>query len=139
MEKFRFSTPLSPDELARLAPAAFTTLPVRINRQDQQARKISSQFVKAWRDASQQSPLSKQSTIDWERLSSSSPIGHLASLVHPGCRPQLLFFMAKVFDYAQIHHGMYILPDSVWCRCRYAADHLVTDCEQRLCSRETSQ
>ncbi|KAL4736121.1 hypothetical protein BDV11DRAFT_173177 [Aspergillus similis] len=104
MEKSQFSTSLSPDELARLAPAAFTTLPVRINRHDQQARKISSQFVKAWRDAWQQSPLSKQSMIDWESLGSSSPIGHLASLVHPGCRPELLVFLAKVFDYAQMHH-----------------------------------
>ncbi|CEN60333.1 hypothetical protein ASPCAL02774 [Aspergillus calidoustus] len=104
MEKPQCSSPLSPDELARLAPAAFTTLPVRINRHDQQARKSSFHFVKAWRDASQQSPLSKQSTINWENLSSSSPIGHLASLVHPECRPELLVFMAKVFDYAQIHH-----------------------------------
>ncbi|KAL3484786.1 hypothetical protein BJX62DRAFT_243622 [Aspergillus germanicus] len=105
MEKSQSSTGLSSDELAKLAPTAFTTLPVRRNGNDQQARKASSQFVDSWKKASQQqSPSSHQPTVDWETLSASSPVGHLASLVQSGCRPELLVFLAKVFDYAQIHY-----------------------------------
>ncbi|KAJ0415666.1 hypothetical protein BJY00DRAFT_293090 [Aspergillus carlsbadensis] len=104
MEKSQSPAPLSPDEQARLAPAAFTTLPVQINQHDQEARKTSSRYVQAWRVASQQSSSSNRPTVSWETLGSSSPVGHLASLVYPDCRLELLVFLAKVFDYAQIHH-----------------------------------
>lgn len=77
---------------------SFTTLLIRVHRDDSRANKATRRFRRAWSAASggtQSIPLMK------------APIGHCASLVIPDCSPDQLELIAKLGDYWGLKDGQY--------------------------------
>lgn len=79
---------------------SFTTLPVRIHRDDARARKASQRFRAAWAAASTDSTQQLMPAID-------TPFGHLVSLAMPECSPDLLELVAKLLDFGFLENGQF--------------------------------
>ncbi|OBT61055.1 hypothetical protein VE03_09144 [Pseudogymnoascus sp. 23342-1-I1] len=102
-QQYQYSKEVDPATLAR--SRSFTTLPVRIHKNDHHAQKASHQFSKEWKR------FAKANKFDVNF--SQSPMGHFASLVLPECLPERLAFAAKAFDFITAVDDATDLPDSL--------------------------
>ena len=106
MGEYEFSKEVNPATITKLAPASFTTLPVRINKFDPSMRKISHEFMNKWHEAC--SAEDKAFYKDLNVISAQSPAGHHASLSFPELPPEKLSFATKTFDYTCIDDGTHV-------------------------------
>jgi len=106
MREYEFSREVDPATIMKLAPASFTTLPVRIHKLDSSMLKISRQFMSEWHEAC--SAEDKAFYKDLNVISAQSPAGHHASLSFPELSPEKLSFATKIFDYACIDDGTHV-------------------------------
>ncbi|KFX96691.1 hypothetical protein O988_05211 [Pseudogymnoascus sp. VKM F-3808] len=87
--EYQFSEEVDPATLQRFN--CFTTLPVRLHKNNDIARKAHRQFAKEWKAIIKDEKLD----VDFRQ----SPVGHIASLALPECLPERLAFAAKALDY----------------------------------------
>lgn len=99
LQQYQHSTEIDSATLAR--SGSFTTLPVRIHRNDVQAQKASNQFIREW----------KRIVGDkrFDLNVNQSPVGHVASLMFPECLPERLAFIAKACDFVTAVDGTFSL------------------------------
>jgi hypothetical protein len=76
---------------------SFTTLPIRINKDDWRIRKSSRRFQVAWAAANTDSMESLRSL--------ETPFGHMISMAVPECSPQILEAVAKLCDFGFFENG----------------------------------
>ncbi|KFY29535.1 hypothetical protein V493_02301 [Pseudogymnoascus sp. VKM F-4281 (FW-2241)] len=102
LQQYQHSTEVDSATLAR--SGSFTTLPVRIHRNDVQVQKASNQFIREW----------KRIVGDkrFDLTVSQSPVGHAASLMFPECLPERLAFIAKACDFVTAVDDATDLPTS---------------------------
>ena len=80
---------------------SFTTLPIRVHRDDLRARKASRRFRTTWEAAGgsrSSSPLMP---------GGEAPVGHIMSLTLPECCPDRLEVVTKMADYMCLENGQY--------------------------------
>ena len=106
MGEYEFSKEVDQATITKLAPASFTTLPVRINKLDPSMQKISRQFMSEWHEVC--SAEDKAFYKDLNAISAQSPAGHFASLSFPELPPEKLSFATKTIDYACIDDGTHV-------------------------------
>lgn len=84
------------EEFDAAAFPSFTSLPVRVRKDDSLSSRESAKFLAEWkRVPSKQQP----------KFGSRCVIGHLLSLVIPECPPELVPVVTKLFDYAFLENG----------------------------------
>lgn len=84
---------------------SFTTLPIRIHRDDARVRKASKRFRAAWAAASTDSTQVMPSI--------ETPFGFALSMTFPECPPSMLDVGARLVDYSFLENGQFFLTFNI--------------------------
>ena len=96
MISYRYSDEL---DAAKRPSSSFTSLPVRLRKDDSLSQRASAEFQSEWnKSASQQVVFGSQGIF-----------GHMLSLVLPECPPKMVSVITKLFDYAFLENGKVFL------------------------------
>lgn len=90
MSQHQYSNELDPAILA--TSRSFTTLSVRVHKNDARAQKTSKKFAKEWKRI-----IGDMAKFDVNLAQ--GPAGHFSSLAVPECPPGRLAFATRAFDY----------------------------------------
>lgn len=93
MISYRYSEEL---DATTIPSWSFSSLPVRIRKDDSLSQQASAKFQDEWKKSAPQ----QESTFGSQGI-----FGHLMSLVIPECPPEMVPVFTKVFDYAFVENG----------------------------------
>jgi hypothetical protein len=86
-------------DAAKRPSASFTSLPVRLRKDDSLSQRASAEFQSEWNNSASQKVV----------FGSQGIFGHLLSLILPECPPKMVPVFTKFFDYAFLENGKVFL------------------------------